>query len=320
VEIILLALFCEVCTCSHLRYAVCLTGDIRGLDGFMASNIKTNLLAALPNASVVDVFAVFSMGDIAANLEPNIWSAIQLLNPVELSFHFLEDTRDGDNLCPNRSLSEQQAVFSHKGRGKMVSQWDKISSCHAALAQKEVSVGKLYDYVIRCRPDIYFFHPVSSWFHDSPEIGVQVGETYATGSCSQWIVANDHFAIIPRLLSKIYASAAESVRDCTPASKIIATSCHDCSSTHAECFLSYHLISRNVTFSGLRRSYGSSKYGNETLYSLWTVARKVNGTWYDRFRKWPLTRLETLPRKDITWNESEPQMLSRTFRGKSATI
>jgi hypothetical protein len=296
----------------NLRYAVCLTGEARGYDEYLAQNFATNVLEVLPRASVVDVFVVFSIIDAfgAADATSSIYTALHRLQPVHLSFFFHENSTK--TVIPNCSNSNSTDGIQHAGREKMASQWDKIEHCLGVIAQKEISFGQSYDFVVRCRPDLFYFHPVSTWFRTSLIDVVQVGETIEAGSCSRYTVANDHFAIIPRHLTRVYASAAASIRDCTSASEIVSTSCHDCTAAHAECYLSFHLISSNTPFHGFRRSYSRSATGHFTILSLWTVARKVNGTWFDRFKKWRLADLERLPRLK-SWDENDSRMLSREF-------
>jgi hypothetical protein len=297
---------------TNLHYAVCLTGDSRGYDTYIAQNFAANVLTVLPNASKTDVFMVLSISNIFGVAESPLVAALHLLQPVHVSFHFLANP-----VVPGCSTSNSSKI-QHVGREKMTSQWDKIELCLEAVAQKEISTGQSYDFVVRSRRDLFFFHPVSKWFRTSLVDIIQVGETYGAGSCSRYTVANDHFAIIPRHLTRVYASAAASIRDCTSASEIVSISCHDCAAAHAECYLSFHLISRNTAFHGFRRSYGSPATGNFTIGSLWTVARKVNGTWFDRLQKWKMSDLESLPRLEV-WDEVDSHILRKEYRGSGSS-
>jgi hypothetical protein len=280
-------------------YAVCLTGGKTHLllDSSFLANLKENLINSLPNSHTVTVFAVFSIEE--QYRSEALKESLSTLGIVHVAWHF---TPHYSGACNNVS----------KFASSFVSQWTKIQSCYNSIASYENVHDISFDYIVRIRPDLFFFQPVSNWLI-IPSEHVQVGECLyfpSKLSCTHYLAANDHFAVIPRKFGDVYSSIADfflaDCRDTDPVqlmSEIRQTACHSCVDTRnihvaPECILSYYLLKKDALYYGLRSTFGLPERINSAtlLTHLWTVTRiDSNGSLCDRFCSHSINALKLLP-------------------------
>lgn len=129
---------------------------------------------------------------------------------------------------------------------KWFSQWEKVSAAFDAVVAREKHSGVSYDYVVRARLDMHFWRNVSDWLV-FPFSTIQVGNLLPG---YPWFMCNDHFAVVPRKDASVYFRAHTiSLLPCVPAAHIVRYACHHPEPVF-ECFLSYALISSNISYSG----------------------------------------------------------------------
>jgi len=94
---------------------------------------------------------------------------------------------------------------------------------------------------------------------------------------SLWFTCNDHFAVVPRKDATVYFRAHKvSLLPCVPKDHITRYACHMPFPVY-ECFLSYALISSNVTYSGfLHNQQNTPMPPGGPHGTLWSVIRHVD--------------------------------------------
>ena len=180
----LFALFFLARSCYSFSWAVCLTGEARSVANLhLVTNVRSRLLASLPEATSVDTYAVLSKEDEVHHLVLHaVWPELT-----------------------GRVLFYKTPPFTgtslHEHGHRFYLQWAKIEACLRMVEQNEETQGKRYDFFLRARSDLYYFVPVNTWLSASFST-VQVG---AGLGCTP----SDHFGAMPRHLAALYASAGE---------------------------------------------------------------------------------------------------------------
>jgi len=106
--------------------------------------------------------------------------------------------------------------------------------------------------------------PVSDWL-SIPSTVVQAGSLLnSTPGVSPRLAINSNFAVVPRRHADVYFRAHElSLLPCVPAEELARYACHTQAAV-GECFLSYALISSNISFTGVSFVHA----GEQALWSL----------------------------------------------------
>ena len=179
---------------AHPRFAVCISGQLRTLrDTEQLQNVKTMLVDALPGGA--DVFAVFP-----SPASEEAAAAAARLGAV--STQFIERLLDIPDDCPWKPSP---------GAGAFYMQAFKVAACFEAVHLREKQLGFTYEYVVRTRPDIGLYAPISSWLHLDPE-AVFVGYNHKYESCGN---QQDFFAVVPAKFTATYRSLPDLVSACS---------------------------------------------------------------------------------------------------------
>jgi hypothetical protein len=201
------------------------------LHPMLVANARDMLLRQLPKASKVDVFAVFDDRDQPkADLVHTAWPEIEAHNVLFLK-------TPAYNALPKYNWGQ-----------RFYEQWSKVEACLGLVLVQERLVGQRYDFFLRARSDLYYFHPAKAWLNLDDRASHSV-QAVMGNDCTP----SDHFGAMPRYLASAYASAGEIVYDSSQAAQNIpkGTLCHCPNGLDAgawpECLISAWLIMRNVS-------------------------------------------------------------------------
>ncbi|MFZ3047206.1 MAG: hypothetical protein WA151_14945 [Desulfatirhabdiaceae bacterium] len=127
----------------HRRFAVCMSGSCRGLSKTW-KNIRDNLLSRLPE---YDLF-------IAAPDDSHAHHA-GLLNPAGLCI-------EADSPIDETSLINRKNCMLKTGVQKYLQQLNGLKQVSQLQTDHARETGKVYDAIIRCRPDVMYVQPVEN--------------------------------------------------------------------------------------------------------------------------------------------------------------
>ena len=182
---------------SALRFAVCMTGQVRTLDYEpVLLNIKSMLIDSLPGK--VDLFAVFDFLQ-----DPS--RAVRLaerLGALNTTFLRTEPPKYGDECTWKGGGPGADAFYVQSA---------KIAACFERVRAHELERGFTYDYVVRTRPDLGFYAPIRTWLRLSPS-AIYTGLNHDDEVCGN---QQDFFAVVPAKLTHAYRTLHHLVQNCS---------------------------------------------------------------------------------------------------------
>ncbi len=242
------------------RFAICVIGQARTLRfPELKHSLHHHLISTLPGN--VDVFfsvdSVDDISDFIANLNsPEVTTfAVPAYQPV----------------CEGHAFNTYHTVAFHNVA-------TRLKHCFDTVLLNEQLRGYIYDFVIRTRPDLYFYTDVSAWLHLDQD-AVFVGYFLPVSNCSKYYISNDNFAVVPRRFVSIYGNAIQMLTQCNyTTSDFTTNACHICDEAAPECFLSKHLLLHNISYFGCYSQFGVAPYRG-----LWTLTRSSGSRVWDRY-------------------------------------
>ena len=178
------------------RFAVCLTGQLRTLSSeVQLQNVKSLLVDALPGGA-----RVFAVLDGASPTEEGALAAARLgaVSVQWLSAPPLHLPAD----CPWKPSPGAEAFHV---------QASKVAACFRAVLAWELSSNHSFEYIVRTRPDVGFYAPISKWLHLDQD-AVFTGYNHAAESCGN---QQDFLAVVPRRHFEAYTSLNTIVTECS---------------------------------------------------------------------------------------------------------
>ena len=192
---------------TKLSVAVCLTGHLRTFNR-VKENMKTYVLD--PLAADVRVFIVVAHGNSYRSKyfvpeEEYVKPQLSIVRAASVDYY---------NEAP---ISEGCYVnITRQGRlARWYHTWKKLDICHRRIEQYEHKHRHKFDFVIRLRPDVFFFagFPEARFFPTDSMI-VPYGMVTCQKPC-----LNDHMVVAPRALSPVYYNLVRNYDECTPIMK-----------------------------------------------------------------------------------------------------
>lgn len=180
-----------------LRFAVCLVGQVRTLEyEAQLMNVKRMLVDSLPGE--VDVFAFFD----SVQDEAPARALAARLGAKHTCFMRSPPSLFGDE-CPWKG--------GGPGADSFHTQAAKVVACFDRVRAHELLQGVAYDYVVRTRPDLGFYAPVSSWLRLDSN-AVFTGLNHDDEVCGN---QQDFFAVVPSRHTGAYRTLLDVVLNCT---------------------------------------------------------------------------------------------------------
>ena len=135
-----------------------------------------------------------------------------MLRPVDLRFERFNGKPQSPADCDlNASKMVNKAELSLGGLIRWWETQEKARRCFEAVVQYELANGFAFDWVVRLRPDIWFFGSVPPYCQLSrSSVSLPRGVVLCAGRC-----VNDHLAWVPRPLARAFFNLTEShIRSC----------------------------------------------------------------------------------------------------------
>lgn len=193
---------------TKLSVAVCLTGHLRTFNR-VKENMKTYVLD--PLAADVRVFMVVAHGNSYRSKyfvpeEEYVNPQFSVVRAASVDYYDEAPISGGCFVNITRSQGTL-ARWYHT--------WKKLDICHRRIEQYEHKHKHRFDFVIRLRPDVFFFAgvPAARFFPTNTMI-VPYGMVTCQKPC-----LNDHMVVAPRALSPVYYNLVRNYDECKPIMK-----------------------------------------------------------------------------------------------------
>jgi hypothetical protein len=190
--------------------AICIVGAPRSF----AQN-AANIYAATNRPSFhVDYFFCLSSGGADTNSKGQRYgasgSSVAAIDRAIRSFAPAAVINASVGFLPNPRCRTEAALSERQGHTRQTNlqrTWETLATlkrCFDAVVQREAVLGHQYGTIVRLRPDMLFFGPLSDALYATPTAILPFGTVGCSPPC-----ANDHVAFLPRFVAPVYFNMAD---------------------------------------------------------------------------------------------------------------